>query len=468
MTLAALVLIPALGGLALILLPRDRSRLATAIALVSTGAALALSTWILLDLRLGDAGDSYRFALRVGWIPSLGAELSLAVDGLRALLLFVTALIGSGIALIGRGERAAGPLLLQASLSGGLASLDLLLLTVFWTLALLAVGLMLPRRGSAEATVAGRWIAVALVSGTMLAAGAVLTGTRAGTYDLAILAAGETFREVPGHGRLAFVLLLIGFSGPLVLVPRAGGRGENAPATAAETLLLGAATKLGALGILGIALTVAPRAAADLALVPLIAGGTLLALSGALATRTDDPDRLAGLSGGTLTGLVLLAAGALAAGAGETVALGAMAALVAHGLLAGAFGLTRLADDPFEESVDPGLAGTVVGFGLVLLPAFAALGGHPSSLLEAIRLRPVETAVTVIGLGLVALAMVRAILRARGSGPIVGERGNGTRLHLAAVVAIALLFGLVPRILFPLLEDAAGRIVYVISTGAMP
>ena len=104
--LSALIFLPALGGLFVLLAGRGRDsfvrRFAVGVALVE----LALAAFAFFSLA-GESAGTFALAERAAWIPLLGAEYSVGVDGVSAALIALTALL-TLLALVASWETMAG------------------------------------------------------------------------------------------------------------------------------------------------------------------------------------------------------------------------------------------------------------------------------------------------------------------------------------------------------------------------
>src|SRR5207247_2802130 len=89
--LTALTLVPLLGGLIVVGLDARRKDLARGLALTSSLAALGLA--ILVWKNFDPASAELQFAERHDWIPSLGIQYFVGVDGLGLLMVLLTALV---------------------------------------------------------------------------------------------------------------------------------------------------------------------------------------------------------------------------------------------------------------------------------------------------------------------------------------------------------------------------------------
>lgn len=137
-----LSLVVALPLLAAAAIPFVRSEArARKLALAAAGLELALTALVVACFRPGTA--DLQLAERYPWIPTLGAEIHLGVDGLSVLFLPLTALLILLVLLAswspaqgGRRGYLAALLALEGAMVGIFTALDLALLFVFWELML--------------------------------------------------------------------------------------------------------------------------------------------------------------------------------------------------------------------------------------------------------------------------------------------------------------------------------------------
>ncbi|RUO46032.1 monovalent cation/H+ antiporter subunit A [Pseudidiomarina donghaiensis] len=213
MSLAIIVLIPFIAAV-LPLLARQRSRL-----MITTLTAAATATSLALLLALAPAvldGEIPQFF--AAWLPSLGLDFSLRLDGLS--LLFATLILGIGLLIIiyahyylsendDSGRFFACMLLFMGSMLGIVTSDNLILLWMFWELTSISSFLLIgywfhqsnARRGARMA------LAITGAGGLALLAGILLIGNIAGSYQLeAIFAAAD---EIRAHSLYLPALLLV-------------------------------------------------------------------------------------------------------------------------------------------------------------------------------------------------------------------------------------------------------------------
>ncbi|MGE8359494.1 monovalent cation/H+ antiporter subunit A [Pseudomonas sp.] len=216
MTLALIVALPFLG-MFLPLLVERQGRLACGAA----AAVAPLAALILLLMQLPSVFEGEVLLARVDWLPALGLNLSLRLDGLG--FLFALLILGIGLLVIlyaryylsqqeAMGRFFAFLLLFMGAMLGVVLSENLLLLMMFWELTSLSSFLLIGFWSGRSDARRGARMALAVTGGGGLAllAGILLVGHIVGSFELSeVLAAGDLIR---GHDLypVALVLILLG------------------------------------------------------------------------------------------------------------------------------------------------------------------------------------------------------------------------------------------------------------------
>ena len=137
MVLSVILFTPLVGALLLMFVGRERQNVIRWMANIFAvlGFLVSVPLWFWYD----PAGSTWQFVERMRWIPSIGAEYYLGVDGFSVLLILLTTLMGA-IAVLsswtGITERLKEyyifMLVLQTGMLGAFMSLDFLLFFLFW------------------------------------------------------------------------------------------------------------------------------------------------------------------------------------------------------------------------------------------------------------------------------------------------------------------------------------------------
>ncbi|MHB1298038.1 MAG: monovalent cation/H+ antiporter subunit A [Gemmatimonadaceae bacterium] len=216
MSLFFLLLLPFLGSLITTLLPtRARTVLATWAGLVSAVAAI----WV---IRLfPEVRDGGVIREEISWVPSLGVELVLRVDGFAWMFAVLVTVIGALVALYARYYMSpedpvarfyASFLAFMGAMLGVVLSGNLVQLVLFWELTSLLSFLLIGYWHHRDDARRGAFMALTVtgMGGLALLGGVVVIGHIVGSYDLdTVLASGDVIRT---HGLypVALVLILLG------------------------------------------------------------------------------------------------------------------------------------------------------------------------------------------------------------------------------------------------------------------
>jgi multicomponent K+:H+ antiporter subunit A len=213
MALALIIALPFLGAL----LPLMTARVGRSACALTAMLAPALGLWLLLGQRsLVFAGEVQTLSLP--WLPELGLNLSLRLDGLGFLFSLLILGIGLLVILYARyymaksepiGRFYAFLLLFMGAMLGVVLSENLLLMVMFWELTSLASFLLIGFWHQREDARIGARMSLAVTGGGGLAllAGILLLGYVAGSFELSVvLAAGDLIRA---HALYPLLLILI-------------------------------------------------------------------------------------------------------------------------------------------------------------------------------------------------------------------------------------------------------------------
>jgi multicomponent Na+:H+ antiporter subunit A len=167
--------------------------------------ALVPATLFVLAWRALDGG----FEARWPWIPSLGLEFGIHIDGLALQFIALITGVGTAVFVYGAGYLAGDPkrkrifgflVAFMAAMLGCVTSTNLLSLFIFWELTSVISFLLVGTKHEYEATrkSAQQALMITGAGGLALLAGILLLGEIAGTYDIpAILASSEAWLDHP-------------------------------------------------------------------------------------------------------------------------------------------------------------------------------------------------------------------------------------------------------------------------------
>jgi NADH-quinone oxidoreductase subunit M len=248
------------GAVVVLLLPR---LLARWIALVTTtvGLAISLMTFFRSDVDLAH----FTTIVRVSWIPALGMNFHLAVDGISLTLVLVTGLAAISAVLfswdvIERAKEFFFWLLLVVGGSYGVfLSADLFLLFLFYELVIVPKYFLIAIFGSTNKEYGAMKLTLySFFGGALVFLGVITAYVAGGSLDLNQL---SQFQFSPQLQSWAFPVLFLGFAVLAGIWPLHtwAPTGHVAAPTAGSMLLAGIVMKLGAYAALRVAMNLFPQ-----------------------------------------------------------------------------------------------------------------------------------------------------------------------------------------------------------------
>ncbi|MFM1811578.1 MAG: hypothetical protein RLZZ336_516 [Cyanobacteriota bacterium] len=463
MTLLLLLLIPVVAAVLLPLLGPEANRVRAA-ALVAALTQVAVGLWL---------WQHPTGALSLHWLPQLGLQLELGLDGLSLPLVLLAAVL-TVMAILSTPADQSRPRLFFAlllatniGLVGSFVARNALLFVLAYELILIPTTLLVaiwggPRR----ATAAIRFLLYGAVSGIALLAAVMAFGwLQGGGLDFSFAALAKHSLS-PGQQRWILALVLLAFGLKLPVVPLHGWQPltySQAP-TPVAMMLSGAVSKLGAYGLLRFGVEFLPDAWSAWS-AWIAAVGAISAIYGALnAIAQLDMRRLVAYSSLGHMGFLLLALAA----ATPLSLQGVMAQMLAHGLIiALLFCLVGLIETKTGTSEIPELSGLLNAqrglpftMGLMLLALMAAAGvpGQAGFVAELLVFEgswvayPWPTLVCLVSSGLTAVYAVRLFNRV-GFGRLDNAKANwastswAERAPALVLTALVVLGGLWPTAL---------------------
>ena len=484
--LTILTVLPLIGA-AIALVSGKHAR---GVAILTTGACLALSLWIWLQL---PADGSIGLVEQANWAPTLGIQYHLGVDGLGALMLVLSAIVTlMSVDAAQRVHHQPGlyfglVLGLESGLFGSFTALNFFHWFLFWELCLIPAFFLIKLWGGSRRGPAATQFFVYTMAGSvalLLAFLAVFLST--GSMDFEHLAflgrTGELDRMVQEHlGPVTMWLaagVLAGFAVKVPMMPfHTWLPAAYAEAPSPVTMLLtGAMSKMGVYGLLRIAL---PLFGHQIALMrtPLLVLAVATVVMGAWAAAAQkDLKRVLAYSSVNHLGYCLLGIFALAApqAIGETGHLASQSAalngvilqMFNHGVTAAALfwfiailqqrtgGHRGIDDFGGIRKAAPVLAG-LMGIALFSSLGLPGLNGFVGEFLifrGVFSLSWIASTVSVLGL-LVTAAVILTVIQKVFAGPLPAhcegfpDLHTGERLALAPVIALMLLIGLLPQLI---------------------
>jgi NADH-quinone oxidoreductase subunit M len=502
-----ITLLPILGALVILLVPRDRERMVRGLGILFTGAALVLSVAMAIGFDYGK--DGLQYELDVNWISAIGARYHVGIDGISMPLYVLTFLLSFLCAVYtwrfvpdpGRTKAfLALMLLLETGMAGTFIAFDLILFFVFWEMVLVPMYFLIGIWGSANREYAAiKFFLYTLFGSVFMLLGFLalyFNGPEPHTFDLVKL---TEFGATGGYAHtfqlIVFGAIALGFAIKVPMWPFHTWLPDahtEAP-TIGSVLLAGIMLKMGTYGFIRIALPVLPEGAQAYApwIGVLAAIAIVYAALACLAQR--DLKRLIAFSSVGHMGFVMLGIATLT----EIGIQAALFGMVAHGVITGMlfFCVGSIYDRYHTRQIAeigggmaqrmPKLAGVFafVAIASLGLPGLAGFWGEVMALLSAFR--PNEALLGEhVGLfrGLMVAGGIGTILTAgyflwmlqrvnmgtmpeRWNEHSLGDVHSVEWLSWTPLLVLILALGLFPRLIFGISQEAVSGIMAFLGQG---
>jgi NADH-quinone oxidoreductase subunit M len=453
------------GALLLLFLPRIFARW---IALLTTVAGFGVSLATFFDRNLDLA--HFNTIVRIPWVPTLGMQYHLAVDGISLTLALVTGLTAvSAVLFSWHVERRPNEfffwlLLVVGGSYGVFLSADLFLLFVFYELVIVPKYFLIAIWGSTNKEYGAMKLTLySFFGGALVFIGILAAYVTAGTLQLPELAA---FQFPPQLQAWAFPVLFLGFAVLAGIWPLHtwAPTGHVAAPTAGSMLLAGIVMKLGAYAALRVAMNLFPQGfhmwrdwIAVLAIVGIVYGA-------AVALRQRDLKFVIGYSSVSHMGFVLLGL----ATANALGLSGAVLQMFSHGVIGALlfaiagmiYHRTHTRDLNALSAMGLSRALPFAAFSFVIasaasmgIPGFSGFAAEITILIGTWKTYPLAVWITGAGMVLVAAFTLRALKKSFFGEPVAPEPFACAPITLAEKCGAGLLMfatlavGLYPKML---------------------
>jgi NADH-quinone oxidoreductase subunit M len=480
MILAWFILIPLMGGLAAWVLDRKDSESArwVSLAALALDLILLISFWSGPSVQLGLNRGAWLAELNRPWIPQMGINLHLAIDGLSLVLVALTLFLGiisvicSWTEIRDRvGFFHLNLLWILAGILGVFLAMDLFLFYFFWELMLVPMYFLINIWGHENRVYASLKFFIFTQAGGLLMLLSILAlyfvhgiGTGTYTFDYALLIGTKMSPSTAFWIMLGFLIAFIVKLPVVPFHPWLPDAHTEAP-TAGSVILAGLLLKTGAYGLLRFVLPLFPDAASSIAPLMMILATVGIIYGAVLAFAQSDLKRLVAYTSVSHMGFVLLGVFA-----NNTTSLsGAIMQIVAHGVSTGAlFIIVGIIQERIHTremdrmgglwSASPRLSAVGLVFALASLglPGFGNFVAEFMVLLGSYRAHSSITIVAASGLVLSAIYSLWIVQRV-----FHGERAKSLRIlditkretaMLGAMIVMIFWIGIFPRPLLKTVE----------------
>ena len=480
--LTMIIVCPLVAIILCLLVPGDKPRLVKIVSLLPAvvSLGLALLVWAAYDTGVGgfQLGESY------DWIPRFGIKYSVAVDGIAVVLVtlnaivYVTGVLSMWSLQVRVKEYFAFMHVLVLGVYGVFMSLDLFAFFFFYEVAVLPMYLLIAVWGSTRKEYSAMKLTLYLMAGSALLFPALVSlyyEAGLGSWNILELASVEyssTFQYI------VYPFLYLGFGILAGMFPFHGWSptGHVAAPTAVSMLHAGVLMKLGAFGILRVAITILPQGAADWAFVFGALATVNIVYGAFVAMRQTDFKYVIGFSSVSHMGIVLLGLNTLTVDGVN----GAVFQMFAHGVMTALFfsAVGFIYDQTHDRDIRNfgGLVSQIpiavtffilAGLCGIGVPGFASFWAEVLVFIAAIRVFPVMGVLAVVGLIFTALYMLRVYAKAF-FGPAndnwqhLKEPTPWEMIPRVTLLAVLLVFGFFPSWILDVINSATAAIPGVI------
>lgn len=464
------------GLLAIAIIPEERRGLIKRVSALFSGITLVLSVYLFFAYDKGAGG--LQFAERVAWIPSLGIQYFNGVDGFSLPNLLLTGIVFfTGVLTMWEMETRVKEFyalyfLMVTGVFGLFMSLDLFFIFVWYDVSLFPMYLLIAVWGTTRKEYGAMKLTLYLLAGSALILPAIIflfVQSGLNTFDLVALLKPGTFSE--SVQKTAFLLLYLGFGILAGVWPfhTWSPVGHVAAPTAVSMVHAGVLMKIGAFGVLRVAIMLCPLGWQYWAQLMALLAAIGIIYGALVGLRQTDLKYVIGYSSVSHMGVVGLGLSTVTADGLD----GAVFQMFAHGIMTALlFSSVGYIYDKTHTKMIPELGGLSrtmpVASGYFIVAALAGMGvpglanfwGELVVFISAFKVYPVRGIVAVLALAVTALFMLRVVQRTfygptnerYAELPDVSFFLGIPRMILATVL---LLLGLFPAILFDMIQTAS-------------
>ena len=474
--LTAILLSCVVGLLVILVIPDERKMLIKWVSLVSSGITMVLSIYLFFAYDKTQGG--LQFVEKVLWVKSLGIYYFNAVDGFSLPMLMLTGIVlFTGVLTMWELETRvkeffAFTFLLVAGVFGVFMSMDLFFIFVWYDVSLFPMYPLIAIWGSTRKEYGAMKLTLYLLAGSALILPGILylfVNSGLNTFDLVALMQPGTF--TPFQQKFAFILLYLGFGILAGVWPfhTWSPVGHVAAPTAVSMIHAGVLMKLGAFGVLRVAIFLCPEGWQYWAQLMAVLATCGIVYGAFVGLAQTDLKYVIGYSSVSHMGIVGLGLATVTVDGLN----GAVFQMFAHGVMTALFfSAVGYIYDKTHTKMIPELGGMSrtmpIASGYFIVAALAGIGvpclasfwAELLVFIAAFKTYPIRGALAICGLVVSALFMLRVVQRT-----FYGEKREefdhlpdvtfGLGIPRMILVAVIVFFGLFPSVMLDVIQVAS-------------
>jgi NADH-quinone oxidoreductase subunit M len=474
--LSAILVSCVVGMLTIMLIPQERKRLMKQVSVFFSGITLLLALYVFFAYDKGLGG--LQFVENVQWIPSLGINYFNAVDGFSVPNLLLTGIVFfTGVLTMWELETRVKEyfalyFLLVTGVFGLFMSMDLFFIFVWYDVSLFPMYLLIAVWGTTRKEYGAMKLTLYLLAGSALILPAIIfLWAKSGLNTFSFVSLMQPGLFSPEAQKFAFLLLFLGFGILAGVWPLHTWSpvGHVAAPTGVSMVHAGVLMKIGAFGVLRVAIMLCPLGWVYWAQLMAVLAATGIIYGALAGLRQTDLKYVIGYSSVSHMGVVGLGL--------STVTVeglnGAVFQMFAHGVMTALlFSSVGYIYDRTHTKLIPELGGLSrimpVASAFFIVAAFAGMGvpglanfwGELLVFVAAFKTYPVLGVIAVLALVVTALFMLRVVQRTF-YGPANERYARLPDISLSLgipriiLAAVLLILGLYPSFLFDVIRTAS-------------
>ena len=484
--LTLLMVLPLIGSVVVVTLPKGKDKLVKQVAFGST--LIVLGTTVAMAVGFQRDNVDLQYVEKYAWIPSFGINYALGVDGLALILILMSTILAPIVVLAGWNESQGGRwsvkvfyiliLVLETMMIGVFAATDVFLFYVIFEAMLIPVYFLIGGYGTGERSAAAvKFLIYSLFGGLMMLGSIialyVMSGAQGGhTFDLAAL---SQLKMSSMTQNLLFLGFFIAFAIKAPLWPLHTWLPDAADSATPGTsvLLLGVLDKVGTFGMIRYCLTLFPDASKTFTPVILVLAVISIIYGAILAIGQRDLKRLIAFTSISHFGFITLGIFAMTSQGYSGAALymfnhgfSTAALFLVGGWMISRRGSSTISDFGGLQRITPVMAWMffLAGMSSLALPGMSSFVSEFLVLVGTFNRYPAHAIIATFGIVLAALYILIPVQKAL-HGPTTPGNENLSDLNLrekiaiAPIIAIILALGFYPAPLLNVINPAATHVI---------